>query len=1104
MIPILFEHDETEFTSNGICRLPDCIYCKATEVLNGQFECSFSYPVTGRHYADITEDRIIYTTHDDSRIPQPFDIYKKSAPMNGVVTFYARHISYRLNKIILKPFTAETCITAIAGLKNNCINENPFEFITDKTGVQSFAIVHPVSVRYALGDSEGAILNVYGGEYEWDKFLVRHKDHRGRDTDVELRYGKNLQDIQYDSDSGNTGTAVVPFWYTEKDGLSMLEEGIVVASGREEVADDYKKALLLDLTHTLKERPSASELRSEALKFLQTAKLPQENITVKFYELWNSEEYEKYSQLQRLYLGDTAKVIYTDLGIDISVRVVKKVYDSLQEMYDSMELGQIRKSFGTEISASIKNLLTEYAPSKTDMQRAIDHATALIRGGLGGHVVIGVNADGQPNEILLMDTDNIETAVNVLRINMNGIGFSSTGYEGEFTTAWTLDGNFVADFITTGNLNASLLTAGIITDAQGNNSWNLETGHFITNDAEIGGIDVDSSGLSGPNFSINSGGTFSFGDATQYIQFVGREGDYRLEAKMESLTLKGTDTQGRTEYKSFDGDTLDNAAKTATNYLYWNDSTGLVMSETGTAEGTALKPYNTQILSDGINFRENTTILASITGTALTFYRGDTEKPGFSVGSDELAFFLPDGQTKAATVSADGLVVSKGEIGGIVIDEDSIHSSEHDSVTSESDGFYLGEDGRFSVGTGDNYIRLVNTPSAMSIDDMTLEIQVDVLKVKGTDSEGQEAYNALDGDAAKTATNYLYYTKTDGLVVSETGKAQGDNNHPLSTQIKSDGIYFKNKNTKLMSLDGDYIKFYRGRNERLGLQISESQISIHTGSTDAQRMVVDSDNLKFYKKDGTTEVASVGSDGLHVKTGVIGGFTCTESEFGAKYELNGSAAYFLIKKPRKNYTETVLEINRFEVDSAGNISTSGGVHLGSTTSNYLDIVSRQGIITSSSMYIGCVKTDSNNVIFDNVSSGTGETLVGVDWSQFSSGSVKLAHSTGSSKRYKNHVCDMTSEYARKILGITPIIFTYKDGYLMSGDECEGKEIPGFYAEDVEEHLPMGVFHKDGLTENWKPDRLIPPMLKLIQDQQEEIDNLKREISEIKAMLLKTA
>ena len=101
-----------------------------------------------------------------------------------------------------------------------------------------------------------------------------------------------------------------------------------------------------------------------------------------------------------------------------------------------------------------------------------------MSGASGGNVVIRRNAAGNPYEILIMDTDDITTAVNVLRLNMNGIAFSQSGYNGPFTTAWTIDSHFVADFITAGTFNGNLIKAGIIQDAAGVNYWNMTTGEF--------------------------------------------------------------------------------------------------------------------------------------------------------------------------------------------------------------------------------------------------------------------------------------------------------------------------------------------------------------------------------------------------------------------------------------------------------------------------------------------------------------------------------------------------------------------------------------------------------------------------------------------------
>lgn len=481
MIPILYEATETEFTSNGIGRLRDCISCEVTEERNGKYEVEFTYPVTGKWYSTIVKGMIISVIHDDTKTRQPFEIYRRSAPINGIVTFNARHYSYKLNNVIVNPFDAANVSDALLGVKTNSINTNNFTFWTDKTTVANFSLPYPASVRSCLGGVRGSILDVYGGEYEFDFKTVKLHSARGIQTDVTIRYGKNLTDIQQEIDNGETYNAVVPFWY--QDGDLVVTSPSIVGTG---------KPVALDLTSDFQNKPTAAQLQSKAQSYLSTKKpwVPKENIKIDFVQLWQTDEYKDVAILQRVRLCDKVNVIFSQIGLTANgVKVVKVVYDVLNERYREMELGDARSSFGNTIMKQTDEAIAVLQRSmitRTAMQEAIDHATQLITGGLGGHVVYTLNADGEPEEILIMDTGDVSTAVNVIRMNRNGIGFSTNGYNGPFSTAWTIDGRFNADFIVTGALNASLITtgtlnanvirAGIIADAQNKSYWNLATG----------------------------------------------------------------------------------------------------------------------------------------------------------------------------------------------------------------------------------------------------------------------------------------------------------------------------------------------------------------------------------------------------------------------------------------------------------------------------------------------------------------------------------------------------------------------------------------------------------------------------------------------------
>lgn len=906
MIPILFEHSETTFTGNGLGRLIDCIECLVTEELNGIYELSLVYPVSGRHYSQMIAGRIVYTTHDDSKDPEPFDIYRRTAPIDGKVTFYCRHISYRLNNVIVEPYDAGSCVAVFAGLKTHNINPNPFTYLSTVSETADFEINKPMSVRAILcGSDDMAVPQLFGGEYEWKKFYVYHRSKRGRDTSIELRYGKNLTDLTHDLDSGAVYGAVIPFWLSN-DGseLAMLPEKVVVKQGA-----TTEKVGLLDLSHEFDIYPEEEDLRDMALEALETTDLPIESLRVEFFELWNTEEYERFASLQRAYLGDTVKVIDTERGIDTDLRVVKAVYDPLLERYDSMELGTPSEDFSTVIQRQMEDDLFGKVPSMSTMEAEIARATQIITGALGGHVVIGTDANGRPNEILIMDTANKETAVNVMRINLGGIGFSTTGYDGPFRSAWTLDGHFVADFITTGHLNAALITVGLLSDAMGKNSWDMATGQLIATLATIGGINIRdgyayggsraSYVSNGTGFYLGSDGSMSIGDRTRYIKFGHTDptddtSAYELVIRLDSLLLgpSGDDV----------ADAIAEAGQTASNYLHYDATNGLTISLTGSASGSAALPYNLQILADRIRLRNRTAIMAEFTGTGIGF-RDPTNTEVAHLGSD------------------DGLNVYQGIIGGF---------------DADSNGF----------GTVYEETRLHHYD----------------VRIKRPKSGTTKIIQSIER-----------YYKVD----------------PSAT-----GEYLVGEEP--LVLDEEYERCYLTRDGKL--MLTELEIGDSTSNISA--------HIKIWNSSGT----------MHGQF-MMGSLFSDE---------NGTNIYNL----------SVL---------------TSAVHL------MLDLA-----VPGSPGFGGKVYVDSS-----------------------------------SSKRYKDHVSDMPLDYARKVLEITPVLFTFKDGYLDPEDECVGKEVPGFYAEDVEEHYPMGAYHnKDGTVENWKPDRIIPALLKVIQDQEERIRNVEEKIAKL--------
>ena len=342
MIPILYESTETEFASNGIGRLRDCVSCVVTEERNGVYECDFEYPIAGAHFGDIDYGRIIVTKHEDSDDLQPFEIIGSSEPIDGIVTFHCVHISYRQSKMTVSGTNINSLIDAFA-LLANALSSNPFSYESDKysEGYLPCADGIPYSVKSMLGGMEGSILDTYGGEYEWDKWTVRLWDARGEDRDFTIRYGLNVTDYNEDIDFSETYTAVIPYWTgSGANNETITVRGDMVDSHFESY-NGFDLCVPLDLSEKFEEQPTKAELEAMALDIMsrEAPNLPDQTLTVDFIQLQKSEQYEMFADLFRCNLCDTIRVIYR--GATRRFKVVKVEYDVLLERYQSMELGNV-------------------------------------------------------------------------------------------------------------------------------------------------------------------------------------------------------------------------------------------------------------------------------------------------------------------------------------------------------------------------------------------------------------------------------------------------------------------------------------------------------------------------------------------------------------------------------------------------------------------------------------------------------------------------------------------------------------------------------------------------------------------------------------------
>ena len=449
---VLYQKNETDFTHNGLMILQP-IEAVVTEEINGDYSLKLTMP---RGFSEIENEQII-------KVPTPktdqlFRVYNSDVDMLGNPVFYARHIFYDL----LDYFIEDTRPTGNGALAISKILANTPFVGTSDIGTVNTAYYQMMSPVKAILGADNAFISVWGGEVERDNFFVRIKKRIGADRSVSIRYRKNLTGLRLVTDLSSVATKIMPTGLKE-DGQTLLKlpEKYVESP----LIDNYVNVKTTRIHYpNIKIDENTSE--SQALEALRNAarqefengiNKPQVTATVEFVPLQDTEEYKDFSVLEKVYIGDTVQIFHEDLKLELKTKVISYEFDALSQRYKKVILGNVNPKYGDTQRQYAKQQKEE---SSTALEQAIINATQLITGNSGGYVVL--HPSEKPQEIFIMDTPDMNSAQRVWRWNLSGLGYSSTGINGPFALAMTMDGAIVADFITAGTINGALIKAGSV------------------------------------------------------------------------------------------------------------------------------------------------------------------------------------------------------------------------------------------------------------------------------------------------------------------------------------------------------------------------------------------------------------------------------------------------------------------------------------------------------------------------------------------------------------------------------------------------------------------------------------------------------------------
>lgn len=464
---------------------------KLTEKINSAGELEYIIPYDDEHFNDYEEKVSIVEVKNETRTEFKGILAEATRLFDGSKkVVFEGELTY-LNNILFPPYS-------FAGDYDEYFR-NFIDYYNSKVEESKRMIVGRVTMtdsnHYIVRSSESyqpiwkeindKILE-YGG-YIKLRYVdgVRYIDllaESGDVTEQKIEFGVNLLDLENYIDSTEIITAILPLgasksdcedkeddvertFTTDKldiasvnDGNVFIESSLIEKYGRIEAVENWDDVTV------------PANLKAKAEKRLAELILVNRTITAKAVDLFYSDENIPYFKI-----GDVIPIISKPHGIDTTAILTERTRNLNNPVEDTFTLGTEKKTLSSSVNDS-NNATNEIENKITGnfLNDLIKNQTKLLANGKDGNIFYGFNAQGKLSELYFTDTDNIATAVDVIRLNNKGIGFSNDGFYGSYKNAWTIDGTLNADFINAGTMSCNLINGGI-----------LRLGNFVNRDGRI-------------------------------------------------------------------------------------------------------------------------------------------------------------------------------------------------------------------------------------------------------------------------------------------------------------------------------------------------------------------------------------------------------------------------------------------------------------------------------------------------------------------------------------------------------------------------------------------------------------------------------------------
>ncbi|EMW5684824.1 phage tail spike protein [Enterococcus faecium] len=451
------------YDTQGLGALSDWLTATVSNKLNGAEIFQGTYPISGTNADLIVEGRIIQCYVDENRAKQRLRIYyAKTSVIGNTIEVKAEPIFNDIRKSVLNKYDSGTeKITATQAWQNAKALAKPaipsqFSFSSLVDTLANVKIEKANFLEF-FGGKEGSILDRFHGEFLKDNNTLRHEIRLGTDHKIKAIYTKNLTGLDLEIDAQSVLVGVYPFISSSSEGedeITLPEEVIFT-----DYVDDYPAGYVsfVDFKDKVTDVATLREAAKDWLKTNIDKQKPQVSGSIELVPLRHQRGYEKFVDLEKVSMGDGVDVYHPQLKVNMSARIVEYTFNVLTNSYDKLVVGNVKTNFLENTENNVSNLINDAIDQLKNggeisdlINDIVDHQTDMITGQDGGYVLL--DPKEAPSRILIMDTPDKNTARNVLQINNAGIGFSKTGINGTYDTAWTLDGGFNASFITAGEI----------------------------------------------------------------------------------------------------------------------------------------------------------------------------------------------------------------------------------------------------------------------------------------------------------------------------------------------------------------------------------------------------------------------------------------------------------------------------------------------------------------------------------------------------------------------------------------------------------------------------------------------------------------------------